>query len=180
MADLRTINMPEHLMAMTEFRLLDEAVDDLMSDIDDEIEALHNDLLITTATERGIARREKILGLRPDPSDSLEVRRARVLFWWYNRMPYTRKVIESRIKALCGDGNYTMEVDSDNEILHVGIQLDLGWNVINTVKDLLDDLVMLNFILDVRGVALETITAGFYVGIGMREIVYNAPMYDNR
>ena len=179
MAELRTINMPEHLMNMTEFRLLDEVADGIFSDIDDEIEKLHNDMLITTATERGIARREKILGLIPDPEDDLEVRRARVLFWWYNRMPYTQRVIESRIRALCGD-NYTLEVDADNEIMHVGIKLDLGWNVINTVKDLLDDLVMLNFILDVRGVTVEAITTGFYLGFGMSEIKYDEPINDNR
>lgn len=179
MAELRTIELPEHLANMTEFRLLDEVSDKQMSDFDDELQARHDDFLITTATATGIARREKILKLVVDPTEDLEARRARVLFWWYNRMPYTRKVVESRIAALCGVGNYTFEYDVENEVLHVGVTQSLGWNVINMVRKLLDELVMLNVILEVRGVTVDEVDTDVYVGAVSHSIVYDAPLFDN-
>jgi hypothetical protein len=179
MAELRTIELPEHLANMTEFRLLDEVSEKQISDFEDELEARHNDFLITTATVTGIARREKILKLVVDPTEDLEARRARVLFWWYNRMPYTRKVIEGRIAALCGAGNYTFEYDVENEILHVGVTLSLGWPVVDMVRSLLDELVMLNVILDVRGTEIDDITTSIYVGAAVSEYTNCAPLYDN-
>ena len=164
MSELRKIELPEHLQAMTEFRLLDEVSDKMMSAFDDEIVARHDDLLITTATEEGIARRERILGIIPDPDASLEARRTTVLFWWYNRMPYTRRVLESKVAAQCGVGNYTFDYDPIEQILTVGILASLGWDVIYIVRSLLDRLVMLNVILDVKAVAVEAIESPLYLG----------------
>lgn len=164
MAMLRDIPIPEHLSRMTEFGLLDEVSDSMISDYEKELQARHDDLLITTATEEGIARRERILGILPDPDDSLEVRRSTVLFWWYNRMPYTRRVLESKVAALCGKGNYTFDYDPVEETIHVGISASLGWDVIDIVRSLLDRLVMLNVILDVKAIAVEVIDTTIYLG----------------
>lgn len=164
MSDLREIPYPEHLYNMTEFRLLDEVSEKQMAAFDDEIQARHDDLLITTATRTGIARREKILGILPDPDDSLEARRTVVLFWWYNRMPYTRRFLEGKIKALCGEGNYTFNYDPISQELHVGVYAFLGWDVIDTVRSLLDKLVMLNVILDVKAIATEVLEQPVYLG----------------
>lgn len=179
MADLRTIEIPEHLENMVEFRMLDKVSDKMMAAYEDEVQARHDDMLITTATEIGIARREKILGILPDPEDSLEARRAAVLFWWYNRMPYTRRVLEGKIAALCGAGNYTFEFDADEKILHVGVMASLGWNVVHVVEKLLDRLVMLDWILDTRAVTVETIETTVYIGAARRPYVVDAPIYDN-
>lgn len=171
MADLRKIEIPEHLYEMREFRMLDETSDKMMGKYEDEMQKRHDDILITTATETGIARREKILGILPDPNDSLEARRAVVLFWWYNRMPYTRRVLEGKIAALCGKDNYTFDYDMDNKVLHVGIAAELGRDVVNVISALLDRLVMLDWILDVKAVTVEPMTVTFYYGTAQRTIV---------
>ena len=157
MADLRNIPIPEHLSEMIEFQLLDEVSEKQMSDFYDEMYARADDILVMTATETGIARREKILRLLPDPSDPLEARRATVMFWWYNKMPYTRRVLERKIATICGDGNYTFDYDVVNEVLHVGIGVNLGWDVVDAVYNLLDELVMLHVILDVHATSIEAI-----------------------
>ena len=180
MSELRTIELPEHLQAMTEFRLLDEVSDRMMAEFDDELAARHDDLLIMTATEEGIKRRERILGIIPDPETPLESRRATVLFWWYNRLPYTKRILETKIKALCGEGNYTFDYDPIEQVLHVGIFITLGWDLIFVVKDLLDRLVMLNVVLDVRAVITDAIEAPVYVGAACRACVCNAILYDRR
>ncbi len=179
MAELREIPLPDFLQEMTEFRMIDEISDKKFEELDDEIDLLHEDITIGSASERGIARREKILGIMTNPEEDLESRRARVLFWWYNKMPYSFKVIESKIAALCGANNYTISYDPDEEILSVGIGLDLGWNVIQSVQHLLDDIVMLNVIIDVRGTALEEIRTNLYAGTVLHSYVVNSPLYDN-
>jgi len=178
MADLRTIEIPEHLENMVEFRMLDKVSDKMMAAYDDELEARHDDLLITTATETGIARREKILGILPDPNDSLEARRAVVLFWWYNRMPYTRRVLESKVAALCGKGNYTFDYDLGGKVLHVGIAASLGWDVVNIVSSLLDRLVMLDVILDVKAVTVEVVENTSYYAVAQRSYIKDAVITD--
>ena len=178
MAELRKIEMPQHLNDMVEFQLLQQVADPLFEAIDDELQGIHDDILVTTATKKGIERREKILGIMADPEEDLESRRARVLFWWYNRMPYSRKVLEQKVQNLCGN-NYTFEYDVENEVLHVGISYSLGWNVINSVYSLLDQLVMLNVVLDVHATAVDDINTRTYVGAAVRTYINNPPIYDN-
>lgn len=57
---------------------------------------------ISTADEYGIARREKILGICPADSDTIETRRARVQNRWKNRLPYTMRVLEAKLSELFG------------------------------------------------------------------------------
>ena len=42
---------------------------------------------ISTADEYGISRFESLLGIYPARTDSIEVRRQRVLLRWYNKLP---------------------------------------------------------------------------------------------
>lgn len=177
--ELRTIELPEFLKNMPWYRIVDEVVDGQIAKLDNEIQDRHDDILISTATEIGIARREKILGILTDPDEDLESRRARVLFWWYNKMPYTRKVIEGKIAALCGKDNYTFEYDSENMILHVGIGIDLGWSVIKTVYNLLDELVMLNIIIDVKGTTINDNDSIIYFGAAYRSYSNGELLSDN-
>lgn len=172
MADLRNIEIPKHLSKMLEFKLLDEVSDEMMSEYEDEMQARYDDVLITTATEIGIARREKILGILPDPEDSLEARRAVVLFWWYNRMPYTRRVLEGKIAALCGTGNYTFDYDLEEKILHVIIAPELGLDVLYAVTAILDRLVMLDIILDIKAITEIDKETDFYIG-GVNKVIEN-------
>ena len=177
--ELRKIEFPEHLKDLTEFRLLDEVSEMQMKEYYSALLSLHDDLLITTATKEGITRREKILGILPDPALSLSARRAKVLFWWYNRMPYSRKVLESKVAALCGEGHYSFTYDTAEEVLHVGIDLCLGWDVIDVVKELLDRLVMLNVVLDIRGRTNDTQTESLHLGAFTRSYMKGHTLSDH-
>ena len=94
-------------------------------------------------------------------------------------MPYTRRVLESKVAALCGTGNYTFEYDSAEETLHVGVTAFLGWDVVETVRALLDKLVMLNVILDVKAIAFEVISAPVYLGTAEANIMRGGMIPDN-
>ena len=63
---------------------------------------------IDTADEYGISRFEKILKITPQPNDTLASRRRRVLFRWFNKLPYTLKNFLERLKEICGESDFTV------------------------------------------------------------------------
>lgn len=74
---------------------------------------------IETADESGISRFENILKITPSGSDTLEIRRRRVLFRWFNKIPYTLRYFLERLAAICGDSNFTVT----KEFLHYSIDI---------------------------------------------------------
>lgn len=161
MAELREINLPEHFFQYPEMAEIDRVSDEFISKFYDDLEGIHDDIMIMTATERGIARREAILGITPADTDSLEARRARVLMKWYEKNPYTRKVIERKIAVLCGDGAYTFEYHPDTMVLTVEME-GVAWDVINTVREVLEQMVRLMIILDVKQIFVSSADAYTY------------------
>lgn len=63
--------------------------------------ALSNEF-IATADEYGIGRFEKILGIYPADTDTLEARRMRVQNKWFNAAPYTIRMLAAKMAELLG------------------------------------------------------------------------------
>lgn len=68
-----------------------------------------NDQFIATATENGIARREKMLGISPFATDTLEDRKFRILSRYNENIPYTRKSLMQQLATLCGEDGYEIQ-----------------------------------------------------------------------
>ena len=77
-----------------EFQELVKQIDDVM-----------NDNFILTATARGIARFEEMLGIRPETGATLETRRSAVLTKWWDATPYTIRTLKNRIALIQGNDN---------------------------------------------------------------------------
>lgn len=95
---------------------------------------------ISTADEYGISRFEKMLGIYPSSEDTLESRRSRVQSKWFNRIPYTMRVLLQKLTVLCGDTDFTM-THNFNEGYTLTLETDLEMygqveeleNIINTM-----------------------------------------------
>lgn len=74
-------------------------------------ESLLENQFIVSAEGLGLGRWEKILGITPKGTDSLEDRRFRILARWNEELPYTIKQLRAILETLCGAGNYTAEMD---------------------------------------------------------------------
>ena len=74
-------------------------------------ESLLENQFIVSAEGLGLGRWEKILGITPKGTDSLEDRRFRILARWNEELPYTIKQLRAILETLCGTGNYTAEMD---------------------------------------------------------------------
>ncbi len=67
---------------------------------------------ILTADEYGISRFEKILGIHPMEGEALEMRRMRVQNRWFNRIPYTMKMLIIKLAECLGE-QYNFDIYAD-------------------------------------------------------------------
>lgn len=66
---------------------------------------------ISTADEYGISRFEKMLKIYPTADDTLESRRSRVQSKWFNKIPYTMRVLLQKLTVLCGNTDFSLTHD---------------------------------------------------------------------
>lgn len=150
MPDIREY-WPEILAKIREFDLIADVENTELDALAQEIENILNDQFIETATERGIARRELILGIVPYSDDMLETRRFRVAGKWLNRLPYTYRMLQERLDALLGEGHYVIELHKEPYTLTVKIELIVK-RQFDTAQKMLREVVPanLNLIVELR------------------------------
>ena len=114
---------PPIMQELREFQKIAEIEDSLFEQLKREIESIVNDQFISTATEKGVARRERMLKISPFADDTLETRRFRVQGVWNDKLPYTYRVLLERLDSLCGPDGYVMELNAGEYSLNIKIEL---------------------------------------------------------
>lgn len=114
---------PSVLQEIEEFKELANAENIEINGLKESITNLIDDQFIETATERGIARRERIFKITPYADDSLETRRFRVLARENDKLPYTYRVLENKLNQLCGENGYVMTLNAGEYTLNIKIEL---------------------------------------------------------
>lgn len=66
---------------------------------------------IETSDAYGISRLEKMLGIRPGDGDTLESRRSKVRSRWFEKLPYTMRVLRRKLAVLCGGAGFEISDD---------------------------------------------------------------------
>lgn len=102
---------------------------------------------ISTAGTLGLSRWEKILGITPKGTDSLEDRRFRILTRLNEELPYTIPQLRNILETLCGSGNYSAEVMEGTYQLIVKIGVAAKKNF-SDVESLLDRVVPQNMVIN--------------------------------
>lgn len=120
----------------TEFERAWASADDLL-----------NNQFITTAGSVGLSRWEKILGITPKGTDTLEDRRFRVMTRINEETPYTIPKLRNILETICGAGNYSAEVMEGTYQLVVKIGLEAKSNF-SDVEALLDRVIPQNMIVN--------------------------------
>mgnify|MGYP001207960016 FL=1 len=127
---------PSILQEIEEFKELANTENIEINGLKESITNLIDDQFIQTATERGIARREKIYKITPFADDDLESRRFRVLARENDKLPYTYRVLENKLNQLCGENGYVMTLNAGEYTLNIKIEL-----VVKRMFDEVDKLV---------------------------------------
>lgn len=83
-----------------------------------------NDQFVLTATEKGIKRWEQMLKISPKDTDTLEERRFRIITKINRELPYTERKLHETLTAICGEGNY--EIDLQPQNYHITVKLALA------------------------------------------------------
>lgn len=73
-----------------------------------------NNQFILTADSDGLSMAEKLYGIVPDPSDTLDFRRERILTRIQLQPPFTEKFLRLQLDKIIGVGKYTLDIDYDN------------------------------------------------------------------
>lgn len=108
---------------------------------------LLNNQFISTAGNLGLSRWEKILGITPKGTDTLEDRRFRIMTRINEELPYTVPQLRNILETLCGAGNYSAEVVEGTYQLIVKIGL-AAKNNFTDVEFLLNRVVPQNMIVN--------------------------------
>jgi hypothetical protein len=106
-----------------------------------------NDQFIMDATENGVSRWEKILGIVPKATETLESRKFTILTRTSEQPPFTLTALEKQLETLCGAGNYEVTRDVSAKILYVRVALAAKSNF-NDVGVLLERIVPANMLID--------------------------------
>ena len=114
---------PPIMQELMEFQKIAEIEEPFFEQLKQEIQNIVDDQFIQTATEKGIARRERMLKISPFADDTLETRRFRVQGVWNDKLPYTYRVLLERLDSLCGPDGYVMELNAGEYSLNIKIEL---------------------------------------------------------
>lgn len=102
-----------------------------------------NDQFIADATENGVKRWEKILGIEAKATATLDERKFTILSRINEQLPFTLRTLETSLDSLCGADGYTVRLDANNYALYVRVALEAA-SKYNDVKKLLDRVVPAN------------------------------------
>ncbi len=114
---------PPIMQELKEFQKIAEIEEAFFERLKQEIQNIVDDQFIQTATEKGIARRERMLKISPFADDTLETRRFRAQGAWSDKLPYTYRVLLERLDSLCGPDGYVIELNAGEYSLNIKIEL---------------------------------------------------------
>lgn len=83
---------------------------------------------VLTADEYGVARWERMLGITPPATRTLEDRRFLVLARLNAKLPITEAVLRQQLAALCGPAGYTLQVMGSSFVVDVKVELTAKHN----------------------------------------------------
>lgn len=122
------------------------------------------DQFIVTATKNGIQRWEHILGITPKASESLDMRRNRILIRLNERLPYTMRMLLQWMTVICGSQYFLVELNPAEYLLKVRVRQDSGadtWEIFRY----LHKIIPANLILDYQVYQAVEVQEGYvYTG----------------
>lgn len=102
-----------------------------------------DDQFVLSATENGVRRWEKVIGITPKDTDTLDERKFRILSKMNQELPYTITKLKESLDVLCGKGNFSINLQTAN--YHIEVKLALtNKNNYSDVVDLLSKMIPAN------------------------------------
>lgn len=137
--------LPPILLKTYEFPLLCETEQLEIDRLHDAADAVLDAQFLSTAGEYAIQRYEKIFGVVPQDTDTLDERRFKVLTRINTQLPFSVRRLRQQLATLCGENGYKLEVNGGVYTLTVRVALTAKRNQ-QAVEELLADIVPANMV----------------------------------
>ena len=139
--------LPQVLKEVRELKLLLQSEQVEIANLWGLIDNVLNDQFVVDSTENGVGRWEKILGIIPKATESLDARKFRILSRLTEPVPPTMRTLKQQLEALCGKDGYSIELYNDSYTLKIRIALIAKSNF-DDVGSLLQRVVPANMVID--------------------------------
>ena len=137
--------LPPILLKTYEFPLLCETEQPEIDRLHDAADAVLDAQFLSTAGEYAIQRYEKIFGVVPQDTDTLDERRFKVLTKINTQLPFSVRRLRQQLATLCGEAGYKLEVNGGVYTLTVKVALTAKRNQ-QAVEELLADIAPANMV----------------------------------
>ena len=137
--------LPSILLKTYEFPLLCETEQPEIDRLHDAADAVLDAQFLSTAGEYAIQRYEKIFGVVPQDTDTLDERRFKVLAKINAQLPFSVRRLRQQLETLCGVDGYKLEVNGGRYTLTVKVALTAKRNQ-RAAEELLADIVPANMV----------------------------------
>ncbi len=139
--------LPPVLQGVGDFIQIADAEQAQFNSVNTAMGGVADDLFLATLTEHGAARWEALLGIAPKGTDTLGVRRFRILTKLNEQTPYTIATLKEKLATLCGADGYSVTLVPADYALTVRVALTAK-GYYNEVEALLDRMAPANLIVD--------------------------------
>lgn len=112
-----------------------------MDSLNEKIMRVLDNAFIIDCDECTIRKYETALNIICDVSNSLEIRKSRVLMRWNNFVPYTYRTMINKLNIMCGSNNY--DIDADLENYNIDITIYYATDELEIVK-MLENILPMN------------------------------------
>lgn len=137
--------LPPILLKTYEFPLLCETEQPEFDRLAAAADAVLDAQFLSTAGEYAVSRYEKIFGVIPQDTDTLDERRFKVLTKINAQLPFSVRRLRQQLATLCGEDGYKLEVSGSKYTLNVKVALTAKRNQ-QAVEELLADIVPANMV----------------------------------
>jgi hypothetical protein len=86
-----------------------------------DLDTALNDQFLSTSPVYGVSRWEKILGIIPKGTETIDDRKFRILSYLSEKRPYTIRSLQATLDNLFGSGNVKLKVENDVYNLNVSV-----------------------------------------------------------
>lgn len=140
--------LPDIIHQIREYQEIEKKYDHNIVTAISQLNRIEQNRFLDGLDEYGCERNEQILGIIPDPSDTLEDRRRRIRGYYTSNKPYTIKKLREVLGTMCGENGYILTVDTENYIVKVAIKLE-SRRLVDNADELVRRMVPANLIVDV-------------------------------
>lgn len=163
---------PDVLKDVREFNVLDEAETPELKSLYECIAEVLDNGFIETAKEKGVARAEKIVGISPKATDTLEERKFNLIAKYNEDLPYTVKKLHELLAVLCGEKGYHLAINNNEFTLTVKVELTSKKSKAS-VEELLERVAPANMVLYVTLMYNQHKTVGKLTNKDLRKYTHN-------